>query len=364
MQLEKNKSFIIAEAGVNHNGRRDLAFKLVDIAVAAGADAVKFQTFKAEKLVTKRAKKADYQQQITGGDESQYEMLKMLELNNELHRDLMNYCQENKIHFLSTAFDEESLWFLANELDLQTLKIPSGEITNGPLLLEHARLKRDIILSTGMATLKEIEEALGVIAFGLLHGPDRNERPSKVAFSEAFSSDTGKQVLKEKVTLMHCTSEYPAPVDEVNLNAIGEMRSMFGLNVGYSDHTQGIAVPTAVAALGVKIIEKHFTLDRDLPGPDHKASLDPDELKDMVKAVRTVEAAMGDGKKIPSMSELKNRDIARKSLVASSLINIGESLTSNNMTIKRPGTGISPMQYWDMLGAVAKKRYLKDEVIR
>ena len=354
-------TYIIAEAGVNHNGNRKMAFQLVDAAVEAGVDAVKFQTFKAENVVTRNADKAVYQK-ITDNTETHFEMLKKLELSHDLHCDLIEYCQKNKIEFLSTAFDLESLNFLANCLNLKTLKIPSGEITNGPLLLAHAKTGCNLILSTGMATLGEIEEALGVLAFGLMG--DNNIKPSKIAFQQAYFSTEGQKILKDKVTILHCTTEYPAPPNEININAIQTMRSAFGLQTGYSDHSEGITIPIAAVAMGAAVIEKHFTLDRTLPGPDHKASLEPGELKAMVKSIRNVELSMGDGIKKPVKSELKNMSIARKSLVATKDIKKGEKYTEDNITIKRPGTGISPMEYWDIVGKVIQQDFYEDEVIK
>lgn len=355
--------YIIAEAGVNHNGNREMAFQLVDAAVRAGANAVKFQTFKAKNLVTKSAQKACYQKHTTDEDESQFSMLKRLELTHEIHHELVAYCLDNGIDFLSTAFDSESLNFLVKDIGLKRLKIPSGEITNGPLLLENALTGCDLILSTGMATLEEVEVALAVLAFGFLNTNSTHDNPSRVAFQKAFLSEEGKQLLKEKVTLLHCTTEYPVPMNEINLNAILTMRNAFGLNVGYSDHSEGIAVSTAATALGVTLIEKHFTLDKSLPGPDHKASLEPDELKAMVDSIRTVEVAMGNGKKQPMPSELKNMEIVRKSLVAAQVIKKGETFTEENLGIKRPGNGISPMNYWDMVGKNAVRNFSEDEVI-
>lgn len=358
-----SRIFIIAEAGVNHNGNPDLAFKMVDAAVQAGADAIKFQTFKAGNLVVKNAVKADYQQQTTDSNESQFAMLKRLELTHDMHHELIAYCKEKGIEFLSTAFDTESLDFLVNGLDLKTLKIPSGEITNGPLLLAHAQTGCDLIVSTGMATLEEVEEMLGVIAFGLMHGLNA-KCPSHTAFQEAYFSSQGQQLLQEKVTLLHCTTEYPAPPEDINLTAMLTMRNAFGLITGYSDHSKGIVVPIAAATLGASLIEKHFTLDKTLPGPDHKASLEPDELRDMVAAIRLIEQIMGNGVKGPMPSELKNRPIARKSLVASQSIKPGEAFTYENMTVKRPGTGVSPMDYWELLGSASHQSYSKDEMIQ
>ena len=354
--------YIIAEAGVNHNGRRDMAFQLVDVAVEAGVDAIKFQTFKTENLVIKNTEKADYQKQRTSADESQFAMLKRLELSYEVHHELVSYCKTKGIQFLSTAFDSESLNFLVNGLMLRTLKIPSGEITNGPFLLEHANTGCDLILSTGMSTLGEIEEALGVIAFGLMYGGN-GEEPSRRLFQEAYMSTKGQQLLHKKITLLHCTTEYPAPPEEINLNTISTMHNAFGLPTGYSDHSAGIVVPIAAAALGVSLIEKHFTLDKTLYGPDHEASLNPDELKEMVGAVRLVEQVMGSGVKCPTPSELKNRNIVRKSLVAGSDIGKADLFSEDNLAIKRPGTGRSPMEYWDILEENSQKDYHVDEVI-
>jgi len=355
--------YIIAEAGVNHNGDRKLAFQLVDAAIQAGADAVKFQTFKAEELVTIGASKAEYQKKTTQANVSQYTMLKKLELSYEMHHQLVAYCKNYNIEFLSTAFDHSSLSFLVNELGLTKLKISSGDVTNGPLLLAHAVTDCNLILSTGMTTLAEIEDALGVLAWGLLNGKNNQTQPSAKAFQSAYQSEAGQEILKKKVTLLHCTTEYPAPLNEINLNAMATMRSTFGLPIGYSDHSDGITVPTAAAALGAQIIEKHFTLDRTLPGPDHQASLEPNELTAMIKAIRSVEVAMGNGLKEPTPSELKNRDIARKSLVSNGKIEVGEKFTEENIACKRPGTGISPMQYWEFLGRKATKHLDAEECL-
>jgi len=355
----KERIYIIAEAGVNHNGENDLVFQLVDAAVQSGADAVKFQTFKAKNLVTKNASKAQYQKETTGKSESQYEMLKRLELSFEIHHELISYCRSKKVEFLSTAFDLESLNFLVNDLGIKTLKIPSGEITNGPLVLAHAQTGCNLIVSTGMATLDEVEEILGVISFGLVQG----KTPSKAAFQHAFNSDEGRALLREKVTLLHCTSEYPAPLKDINLNAMLTMKNTFGLNVGYSDHSEGIIVPIAAASLGANIIEKHFTLDNTLPGPDHKASLEPEELKNMVDAIRKIEVVMGDGVKEPRLSEINNRNIVRKSIIAATDISKGDVFTKENVLVKRPGSGRSPMEYWDLLGTGSQQDYAIDEII-
>ncbi len=355
-----NRCYIIAEAGVNHNGSIKMALQLIDIAAAAGADAVKFQTFKAEKVISKYAPKAAYQQKTTAKNESQLEMVKKLELNEADHHKLIKHCQRRKIEFLSTPFDFESIDLLAHHLNLPKLKIPSGEIANGPYLLHVAQTGKPVILSTGMSTLGEVETALGVLAFGYLN---KKDKPSLEKFQDVFCTDKGQKVLKEKVVLLHCTTEYPAPFDEVNLRAMETMRVAFGLPVGLSDHTPGISVPIAAVALGASVIEKHFTLDRNLPGPDHKASLEPDELKAMVVGIRNVELAIGNGQKIPTISELKNRDVARKSLVATEVICKGEIFSVSNLAMKRPGKGISPMQYWALIGEESKKDYDADEII-
>lgn len=355
------KTLIIAEAGVNHNGDEKLAFALVDAACDAGADIVKFQTFKAGKLVSKHARQADYQAANTGLIESQYTMLKRLELSEDMHFKLQEYCDLKGIEFLSTAFDEQSLHFLVDGLGLKRLKLPSGEITNAPLVLAHARSGCDIILSTGMASLADVEQALGIIAFGLTMPSDA--QPCMSAFQQAYYSASGQHALREKVIVLHCTTEYPAPPIDINLKAMDTMALAFPCAIGYSDHSQGITVPIAAVARGACLIEKHFTLDRSLPGPDHLASLEPCELKQMVEAIRTVELVLGDGIKGPRPSELKNVDIARKSLVAAEPIRQGELFTTCNLTVKRPGHGVSPMAYWQYLGTAAEKDYEVDEVI-
>lgn len=355
-----NSCYIIAEAGVNHNGDIALAKKLVDAAVEAGADAIKFQTFKAEKVISRNAPKAEYQKESTGEAESQLDMVKRLELSEDTHFMLKEYCCLKNIEFLSTPFDFDSIDFLARKLNLLRIKIPSGEITNGPYLLHAAHTGKPVILSTGMSTLEEIEAALGVLAFGYL--PDQS-KPSLQKFRAAYCSMDGRKIIKEKVVLLHCTTEYPAPFNEINLKAMQTMRKVFGLPVGLSDHSRGIAVPIAAVALGAVIIEKHFTLDRHLSGPDHKASLEPGELREMVSCIRQVESAMGSSKKKRTLSEEKNVLIVRKCLVAAMQINSGEAFTVENMTCKRPGMGISPMEYWELLGKRAKKNYSEDELI-
>jgi len=357
---KQNHCCIIAEAGVNHNGSIKMARQLIDVAAEAGADVVKFQTFKADKVVSKYAPKAAYQKQATAKSESQLEMVRKLELDESAHRKLQEHCRRRGIEFLSTPFDFESVDLLARKLKLRRLKIPSGEITNGPYLLHVARTGKPVILSTGMSTLGEIEKALGVLAFGYL---SKTNKPSLEKFQKAYASAKGRKVLREKVSLLHCTTEYPAPFDEVNLRAMETMRNAFGLPVGLSDHTTGIAVPIAAVAMGAAIIEKHFTLDRNLPGPDHKASLEPDELEAMVTAIRNVELAFGQDQKRPTVSEMQNKDVARKSLVAATGIRKGEIFSPSNLTMKRPGQGISPMQYWKLIGKAAKKDYDTDEII-
>ncbi|KYN86699.1 N-acetylneuraminate synthase [Vibrio cidicii] len=354
-------TLIIAEAGVNHNGDEALAFQLVDAAHQAGADIVKFQTFKAKNLVTEQAKQADYQVANTQKQESQLAMLSRLELSYAVHHQLVKHCQSLGIEFLSTAFDSESLDFLVNDLGLKRLKLPSGELTNAPLVLEHARTGCDLIVSTGMATLAEIEMALGVIAFGYTAAD--NAEPSVLAFQQAYASNEGQKALKEKVTILHCTTEYPAPMAEINLKAMDTLGRAFDLPAGYSDHSEGITIPIAAVARGAVLIEKHFTLDKNMEGPDHKASLEPDELTAMVKAIRQVEVALGTAVKSPTVSEVKNKAVARKSLVASQVIRAGESFTSDNLTIKRPGSGMSPYQYWDMLERSASRDYQVGDLI-
>lgn len=352
---------IIAEAGVNHNGDELLALALVDAAHRAGADVVKFQTFKAANLVTRQAKQAAYQTANTGKEESQFAMLSRLELSFDAHLRLIEHCKSLGIEFLSTAFDTESLNFLVNDLGLSTLKIPSGELTNAPFILAHARTGCELIVSTGMATLAEVEAALGVIAFGLTAKDDI--MPSEAAFMAAYASENGRVALAQKVTLLHCTTEYPAPMTDINLKAMDTLSHSFQLPVGYSDHSQGITIPVAAAARGACLIEKHFTLDRSMEGPDHKASLEPDELVAMVHGIRDVELALGDGIKGPRPSEIKNKEIARKSLVAACDIAQGTPLSVENLAIKRPGNGMSPYSYWHLLGQPAKHGYSAGELI-
>ena len=326
--------YIIAEAGVNHNGDPDLAKKLISECAKAGADAVKFQTFKAETLVAKSALKADYQKNCTGSDESQFDMLKKLELDYDIHKELMSYAEAKGIQFLSSAFDLESIDLL-DELGLPVFKIPSGEITNLPYLRKTARLGKKTILSTGMSSMEDIEAALTVL----------RENGAK------------------EIVVLHCNTEYPTPMEDVNLKAMNTIGEAFNVEVGYSDHTLGIEVPIAAVALGAIVIEKHFTLDKTMPGPDHKASLEPNELKQMVAAIRNIEKALGDGIKVPTASEKRNMAVARKSIVAKKDISVNETFTEENLTIKRPGTGISPMEWDNVIGTKAAKKYMSDDVI-
>lgn len=355
MNSETNMTLIIAEAGVNHNGDERLAFELVNAAHQAGADIVKFQTFKAKNLVTEDAIQAEYQVTNTQKKESQLAMLSRLELSYDIHRKLVKYCESLGIEFLSTAFDSESLDFLVNDLGLTRLKIPSGEITNAPLVLEHARTGLNLIISTGMATLSEVEAVLGVIAFG--YTAEEDTEPNEEAFQLAYASEAGQNALKTKVIVLHCTTEYPAPIAEINLKAMDTLGRAFELPAGYSDHSDGITIPIAAVARGAVLIEKHFTLNRKLEGPDHKASLEPDELATMVNGIRQVEKALGNSVKIPTASEVKNKAVARKSIVAAKPIQVGEHFSHENLTIKRPGNGISPYRFWSLVDEQAKQSY-------
>lgn len=331
-----NRVLIIAEAGVNHNGDLALAKQLVDAAAAAGADLVKFQTFSADRLVTRSATKADYQAEVTDRKETQHQMLSRLELSAEMHNDLIAYCALRNIGFFSTGFDIESVDFLVG-LGQQCFKVPSGEITNLPYLRHIGRFGKEVILSTGMATLADIEAAIDVL--------------ERAGTSRA------------NISVLHCTTEYPTPMAEVNLRAMNSIQAAFQVAVGYSDHTSGIEVAIAAVALGASVIEKHFTLDRNLPGPDHQASLEPDELKAMVAAIRNIEIALGDGIKRLTPSEEKNKTVARKSLVAASAISKGEKFCADNVVAKRPGTGISPMRWDEVMGRIAQRDYAADELI-
>lgn len=355
------RTFVIAEAGVNHNGDLTLAQRLIDVAADAGADAVKFQTFRAEHVVSRRAPKAEYQIRATGEDESQFEMIRRLELSEADHKILIAHANARSIQFLSTPFDVTSLRLLTERFGLETIKIPSGEITNAPFLLAVARSAQRVILSTGMSTLAEVEKALGVLAFGFT--APAASRPQRGEFEQSFSSDVGQRSLRSRVTLLHCATEYPVPFDEVNLRAMDTMAAAFGVPVGYSDHTLGIHISLAAVARGARVIEKHFTLDRELPGPDHRASIEPNELQALVRQIRDVGQALGDGVKRPTLSERKNRDVARRSLVASKAIRAGERFSEVNVACKRPGTGGSPFDYWDVLGERADRSYEPDELL-
>lgn len=332
-----NRTIVIAEAGVNHNGSLALAKQLIDVAADAQVDYVKFQTFIAEKNIAVHAKKAAYQIKNTNkAEESQLEMVKKLELSKDDHLELVAYCKARNVKFLSTAFDFDSIALLA-DLGIDFFKIPSGEIVNLPYLRKLADLNLPIVMSTGMSTLEEVQTALDILM------------------------ENG--VKKQDIIVLHCNTEYPTPMEDVNLKAMITMREKFDVKVGYSDHSLGIEVPVAAVALGAKVVEKHFTLDKSMDGPDHRASLEPKELKDMVKAIRNIEKAMGSGEKVPSASEKKNIAIARKSIVAAKNIRKGERFTEDNLTVKRPGAGISPMRWDEVIGSIAKKDYLTDELI-
>lgn len=333
----ERKTLIIAEAGVNHNGDIGLAKKLIDAAEEAGVDYVKFQTFNSKKLVSKSAQKADYQIENTkNSTDSQLQMLQKLELSQEMHFELLDYSAKKNINFLSTGFDLDSLDFL-NEMGMDRFKVPSGEITNLPYLRKIASFRKPVIISTGMADMNEVGDALNVMMKG--------------------------GVNKKDITVLHCNTEYPTPMHDVNLKAMNTIGKKFSVAVGYSDHTLGIEIPVAAVAMGAVIIEKHFTLDKTMKGPDHRASLEPLELKSMVTAIRNIEQALGHGRKEPSESEKKNKPIARKSIIASTAIKKGEVFTERNLTIKRPGTGINPMKWDEVIGSVAGKDFFEDELI-
>lgn len=325
---------IIAEAGVNHNGDIDVAKRLVDVAYESGADVVKFQTFQADNLVSRYAQKAEYQRRLTDEKETQREMLKKLELTYDMHVELSRYCKEVGIHFLSTPFDLDSIDLLEN-IGMSLYKIPSGEITNLPYLRKIGSLKKPVILSSGMSTMDEVKEAVKIL-------------------KENGASD---------ISVLHCNTQYPTPMQDVNLNVMNAIRKETGVCVGYSDHTEGIEVPIAAVAMGAEIIEKHFTLDKTMEGPDHKASLEPQELQAMVKAIRNIEMALGDGEKKPTPSERDNMAVVRKSIIAKRKIETGEIFSDENITTKRPGTGISPMLWDSVIGTAAKRKYEEDELI-
>ncbi|MDR3413931.1 MAG: N-acetylneuraminate synthase [Formivibrio sp.] len=354
-------TYIIAEAGVNHNGSSKRALALVDMAADAGADAVKFQTFLAELGCSRNAPKASYQVETTGQTESQLDMVKKLELDYSAHKLLKQRCKERNIHFLSTPFDAPSVDLLVRDIEVPLLKIASGEITNAPLLLYVAQTNLPVIFSTGMSLLGDIELGLGVLAYGYL----RSQAPPSIAeFQRAYQSMEGQKILQEKVTLLLCTTEYPTPFSDVNLRAMDTLAAAFGLPVGLSDHTLGYTVAVAAAARGAAVVEKHVTLDRDLPGPDHQASLEPAELAAMVKAIREVDLALGSPRKLLAPCEVDNQRIARKSLVARQAIRKGELFSDQNLGIKRPGTGIPGMRYWEFLDTKATRDYDIDELIQ
>ncbi len=332
----QSRTLVIAEAGVNHNGDLGMALKLVDVAAEAGADFVKFQTFSVDRLATAAARKADYQVATTGGEESQQAMLRRLELSDDAHVRIIEHCRARSIGFLSTGFDIESVDFLVG-LGIPMIKIPSGELTNLPYLRHIAALALPTVMSTGMADLDEVEQAIAALVNAGLP--------------------------RDRLTVLHCTTEYPAPMADVNLRAMLKMHATLGVEVGYSDHTQGIEVATAAVALGARIIEKHFTLDCNLPGPDHRASLPPEQLAAMVRSIRNVELALGNGDKRPSAGETKNKAVARKSIVAARAIRAGEAFSADNLTVKRPGTGISPMRWDELIGQTASRDYAAEDMI-
>lgn len=357
--MPDDRVFVIAEAGVNHNGDPELARALVDAAASAGADAVKFQTFAAERVATRGAPKAAYQRRRDAADESQFAMLKRLELAPTLHLELAARARKAGIEFMSTPFDEEAATFLARDLGVSRIKVPSGEITNGPFLLHVARLGLPIILSTGASTLEEIADALGVIAFGF--ADESGGAPDIRKLAEYF--EQGATRVRERVTVLQCTTEYPAPAEDANLRAMLTISMAFGVSTGLSDHTSGAAIAIAAAALGAGVIEKHFTLDRTLPGPDHAASLQPAELRDAIVAIRQVEASLGDGVKRVAPPEAANRAIVRRSLTALADIRQGEPFTKENLGARRPGTGVSAMRYWEYIDRPARRAYSAGELI-
>ena len=350
---------IIAEVGVNHDGSLDKALNLIEAAANAGADVVKFQTFIPENIATKSAPKAKYQLQNSSPTETQLEMLKALTLSADEYKELLKHCDHLNIDFLSTPFDLESLHFLC-ELGVKKIKIGSGDLNNAPLLLAVARTQLPVILSTGMSTLSDIEEAVSVMAFGYSRA---NEKPSKTGFFEAWQDEATRSQLRTQVTLLHCTSQYPAPIDEVNLRAMATLENAFGLEIGYSDHTNGISVPIAAATLGASVIEKHITLDKASAGPDHAASLEPTEFKNMVDGIREACLALGSCKKTVSLSEISTREVARKSLVANIEIEKGDIISADKIGVKRPANGRPPIDYWEVLGTKASKKIMKDELL-
>lgn len=355
-----DKVWIVAEIGINHNGRLSLAKELIDVACEAGVDCVKFQTFKTDLLVTRAAPKAPYQETAGISQETQFEMLHRCEFSENDQEHLLAYCQQKEIEFMSTPFDLESLEFLVQHLKVKRIKIASGEITHAPLLLRAAQLDKPIILSTGMSSLGEIETALGFLALGYMHV---SHLPTRENREHAYGSTEGQSLLKKNVSLLQCTSQYPTPYGEVNLRAMDTLSQTFGLPVGFSDHTLGIEVAIAAVARGARIIEKHVTLDKRLEGPDHRASLDPQELKQLVKSIRSVEAALGAPQKMATREEQKNKAVIRKGIVAKRAIQGNEVFTVENLTCKRPAQGISPILFWELLGQRAKRAYDPDEPI-
>lgn len=359
MKQSANRTLIIAEAGVNHNGDLSRALALIEAAAKAGANAVKFQTFKTKSLVHSGAPKARYQINATGAAGGQFDMLQKLELDEAAHIRLVAACRDLGIEFLSTAFDEESLELLVN-LGIRRIKVPSGEITNGPLLLKMARIGLPIIVSTGMATLDEIADTLAVFTWGFT----QVDNPTSLAKLREYHARHHAAVLTGRVTVLQCSTAYPAPPESINLRAMDTLATKFGLPIGLSDHSKGITVSLAAVARGATVIEKHFTLDRSLPGPDHTASLEPDEFANMVQGIRTVELALGDGEKLPGEAESANIAVARRSLFAARSIAAGQKICGDDLSALRPATGISPMRYWDLLGCRAKADWVEGDQIR
>lgn len=355
-----NGCFIIAEAGVNHNGDYDNAIRLVELAADAGVDAVKFQTFQAEKLVTASAMKAGYQVTNTGDGGRQYEMLKQLEMPNSWHFQLQELCEKRGVEFISTPFDVDSLHFLVNELDVKRLKLGSGEIGNAPLLYEAGLSRKPVIISTGMASLQEIRLSLGAFLCGAL----KVGRPTLADFEKALSDPQAAEILLERVWLLQCTTSYPAPLDQIHLRVMGTLRHEFGTKVGFSDHSEGIIASIVAVAMGAAVIEKHFTLDKTMEGPDHLASVEPNELGALVEAIRTAETTMGSAEKVCSSLEVGIMPAARKSLVLLADIEAGETFTEDNLGVMRPGGGISPIHYWETLGTKAKQKFKKHDLFR
>lgn len=357
--MKRNGVYVVAEAGVNHNGDLACALELVDRAADAGVDAVKFQTFDATKLASRKAPKAIYQEQTTGKLESQLDMLRKLEMPRIWHHELRNRAQARGIQFLSTAFDSDSLDFLES-LDMPFFKIPSGELTNGPLLWKFARKRRPLVVSTGMATLSEVEQALGVIA----HAFNVDDEPRHVdEIWHGWSRSEWRLSLQGRVTLLHCTSQYPTPMYEVNLAAMDTLRLAFGLPVGYSDHTEGVLIPVAAVARGAVIIEKHFTLDRTMPGPDHRASLEPDELSNMVRDIRAISQALGDGVKSPQASEWDTRKAARQQVIVTRDLRAGHTFARADLSTSRSGRGRPPTDLWGLVGSAAERDYEVGDIV-